>query len=609
MSGPDYLNPNTFIPMIRMIYEQCLCCFLYNAEVWISYAYFEQHKYDIMISANINTSHLQQQNQQQQQQQQNQINKDNNNLINNNKVNINDSRQVLLHAIENNPSIIYLRINLSELEEIDHNLEASKEILRVTFEQIPNGFTFSLYQKFLRRNLGIIASRKLFKETINLRKYQPKIGFEIYLSHAKLELEVNCNPKIAYNILLLTRIKYPTCIYDIYYIKSLVKVLLQLGDLLQLRWIFQIALHESNINDSNSINNDTGGGNDNNSSNLMNNIVTTSSSSNNKYNNIINSTENIILQLRTEYELRDEYLKAEIQLGMSDVIRLNELRNRRDKVKIALNDAMRIQFGIGSSSNNNSSSISNCHLQHGFFMITNDLIERYDQNNDLITYTLTDDDQDMIDRSRQALKSSFSSPPPSSSSSSILSSTTAMNGITGTSISSLKRDLKIMSTKFNQSLSGLPMILRDLLSKLPTHIGPVPDIDGFIRHMKSMILPPRPSIDDNIMMIDVNDVSSSSSSSGGYMKSNADNNMIVNNEDKIPAWLIQSTNQLVDDIIMSDEPQQQQHQLQQVELVNGSIVDAANFTSSSGSGGVDYDNSNDIDDDVFRKRQKKLRSK
>lgn len=594
MSGPDYLNPNTFIPMIRMIYEQCLCCFLYNAEVWISYAYFEQHKYDIIISANINTSHLQQQ---QLQQQQNQINKDtnNNNLINDNKVNINDSRQVLLHAIENNPSIIYLRINLSELEEIDHNLEAAKEILRVTFEQIPNGFTFSLYQKFLRRNLGIIASRKLFKETINLRKYQPKIGFEIYLSHAKLELEVNCNPKVAYNILLLTRIKYPTCIYDIYYIKSLVKVLLQLGDLLQLRWIFQIALHESNIVDSN---NNTGVGNDSNSSNsssnLMNNIVTTSSSLNNKYNNIINSTENIILQLRTEYELRDEYLKAEIQLGMSDVIRLNELRNRRDKVKIALNDAMRIQFGIGSSN-------SNSHLQHGFFMITNDLIERYDQN-DIITYTLTDDDQDMIDRSRQALKSSTTS----SSSSSILSSTTAINSVTGTSISSLKRDLKIMSTKFNQSVSGLPIILRDLLSKLPTHIGPVPDIDGFIRHMKSMILPPRPSVDDNIMMMNDNDVNSSSSN----MKSNADNNdMIVNNEDKIPAWLIQSTNQLVDDIIMSDE---QQQQLQQAEPLNGSVVDAANTTSSSSyraGGDFDYDNSNDIDDDVFRKRQKKLRKK
>ena len=619
--------------MIRMIYEQCLCCFLYNPEVWISYAYFEQYKYDIMISANINTSHLQQQNQLQQQQ--NQINKDNNNnnLINNNKVNINDSRQVLLHAIENNPSVIYLRINLSELEEIDHNLEAAKEILRVTFEQLPNGFTFSLYQKFLRRNLGIIASRKLFKETINLRKYQPKIGFEIYLSHAKLELEMNCNPKIAYNILLLTRIKYPSCIYDIYYIKSLVKVLLQLGDLLQLRWIFQIALHENTIVDSNnnnnnnnsssSSNNNTGGGNDNNSnSNLMNNIVTSTTTSstlnnnsNNIYNNITNSTENIILQLRTEYELRDEYLKAEIQLGMSDVIRLNELRNRRDKVKIALNDAMRIQFGIGSSSshsNNSNNSSSNSHLQHGFFMITNDLIERYDQN-DLITYTLTDDDQDMIDRSRQAMKSSsFSSS--SSSSSSILSSTTAINGITGTSISSLKRDLKIMSTKFNQSLSGLPMILRDLLSKLPTHIGPVPDIDGFIRHMKSMILPPRPSVDDNIMMMDVNDSSnsSSSSSSSGYMKSNADNNdMILNNEDKIPAWLIQSTNQLVDDIIMSDEPQQQQqqHQLQQVESLNGSVINVANIASGVGGGDYDYDNSNDIDDDIFRKRQKKLRSK
>jgi hypothetical protein len=42
MSGPDYLNPESFVPMLRMIYEQCLCCFRYNAEVWLSLALFER---------------------------------------------------------------------------------------------------------------------------------------------------------------------------------------------------------------------------------------------------------------------------------------------------------------------------------------------------------------------------------------------------------------------------------------------------------------------------------------------------------------------------------------------------------------------------------------
>lgn len=43
MSGPDYLNPDSFVPMVRMVYEQCLCCFRFNPEVWISASQFEQH--------------------------------------------------------------------------------------------------------------------------------------------------------------------------------------------------------------------------------------------------------------------------------------------------------------------------------------------------------------------------------------------------------------------------------------------------------------------------------------------------------------------------------------------------------------------------------------
>ena len=42
MSGPDYLNPDSYVPMLRMVFEQCLCCFRFNAEVWLSYAAFEK---------------------------------------------------------------------------------------------------------------------------------------------------------------------------------------------------------------------------------------------------------------------------------------------------------------------------------------------------------------------------------------------------------------------------------------------------------------------------------------------------------------------------------------------------------------------------------------
>jgi hypothetical protein len=42
MSGPDYLNPESHVPMLRMVFEQCLCCFRFNAEVWLSYALFER---------------------------------------------------------------------------------------------------------------------------------------------------------------------------------------------------------------------------------------------------------------------------------------------------------------------------------------------------------------------------------------------------------------------------------------------------------------------------------------------------------------------------------------------------------------------------------------
>lgn len=36
-------------------------------------------------------------------------------------------------------------------------------------------------------------------------------------------------------------------------------------------------------------------------------------------------------------------------------------------------------------------------------------------------------------------------------------------------------------------------LLRDFAIKLPQHVGPAPDLDAFVRHIRSVVLPPRPN--------------------------------------------------------------------------------------------------------------------
>ena len=56
-----------------------------------------------------------------------------------------------------------------------------------------------------------------------------------------------------------------------------------------------------------------------------------------------------------------------------------------------------------------------------------------------------------------------------------------------------------LSAEFQLSMSGLPSVARDFLARLPLAAAPVREgeIDVFIRHMKSVILPPRPSSEES----------------------------------------------------------------------------------------------------------------
>ena len=65
------------------------------------------------------------------------------------------------------------------------------------------------------------------------------------MAHAQLELNVNCSPTIALKILSTARTSYPSAAGDVRYVCMLCRVLTLLGDLKQIRWIFQTIIGEA----------------------------------------------------------------------------------------------------------------------------------------------------------------------------------------------------------------------------------------------------------------------------------------------------------------------------------------------------------------------------
>ena len=64
------------------------------------------------------------------------------------------------------------------------------------------------------------------------------------MAHAQLELNINCAPLIALKVLNTARISFPTAACDVRFVCMLCKVLTLLGDLKQIRWIFQSIIAE-----------------------------------------------------------------------------------------------------------------------------------------------------------------------------------------------------------------------------------------------------------------------------------------------------------------------------------------------------------------------------
>jgi hypothetical protein len=322
---------------------------------------------------------------------------------------------------------------------------------------------------------------------------------QICMAHAQLELDVNTNPDVSAKVLDMARNNYAVAINDVRFVQMTARVLVRLGDLKQLRWIFQTALGDAALGVGPVAL--IGGGA----------ATATSSSSSGQQagpSNVIasglpelaagggRSRQQQILAAggRSAKELLDlweEYLSSETTLGLSDVTRLNELREQRDKAKAAFEDVERSkQSGIvlGTAAADALFAEAAAARVRGLFEGAYEIAERYEA---VGPFTFDGGDSSLRQRSRGRKYLDEVSQQESD----------RMAALRDAGNRRSKRDRGGGGggddSEGPSHLSGVPSILREFLPKLPSHSGSVPDIEGFMRQLRTLVMPPRPASDEN----------------------------------------------------------------------------------------------------------------
>lgn len=229
MSMKESMEESQHKSLMCLVFEQCLCCFRYYPEIWMSYCNY-------IKSTNITSSVL-------------------------------PIRALFREAISIIPSCAVLRIAWAEVEEEFGNVEISRDILKQGYEATLTPIAFGALQRFIYKKDGKTAARKCFSETYPLRmealsqsksESRSKLGLEVYLMHAELELNLNCDPTTALSILRYAQkhcqgddapissdadvsFQHSHVDFNIYYVRLMTRVLLQLGKIDEVRCVFHIA--------------------------------------------------------------------------------------------------------------------------------------------------------------------------------------------------------------------------------------------------------------------------------------------------------------------------------------------------------------------------------
>ena len=182
--------------------------------------------------------------------------------------------------------------------------------------------------------------------------------------------------------------------------------------------------------------------------------------------------------LKDQLQLWDEYLKAETTLGLSDVTRLDDLRKSRDKAKLLYEDSERSrQIAAAGGVVGDTVSLGKI---GSLFDCSYELCERYEQ---LGSFSLPPADASLQQRSKgkffleEVAKQEAE----------------RMTALREAGQRRWKRDRD--GDDGPGHFSGVPPVLREFLPRLPAHSGPIPDVEGFIRQLRAVVLPPRPADD------------------------------------------------------------------------------------------------------------------
>lgn len=279
-------------------------------------------------------------------------------------------------------------------------------------------------------------------------------------------------PDIALNVLNTAMKHVPEAMQTVSFIKLMARILMQTGDIKQIRWMLQSALEDSKIQGATLEDEKEHKSGDANDSSAL-------AVKNRTAKNRMQASAQNEAMMKRQLELLEIYLHAETTLGCSDLQHLNQLRDQRHKVKT---DYERFKIAMIVSNRDEQKHIAASLSQRGVFDTAYELIERYESCS---FQALPEMDQELKDRCRG--RNALERAEPSH----------AQGGRDLHNLNNKLRDHRNMSTDFHLSMAGLPLILRDLVAKLPPSlIGIQPDVDGFIRHMKNVILPPRPAADE-----------------------------------------------------------------------------------------------------------------
>ena len=455
LSNPCNFDAKQMRQFMIMLYEQCLCVFRYNPEIWLAYG-----KYVVSSGLAIH------------QDGEGDSASGGGDIVVASDEHLNTVRDVYRRAIIAVPSSALLRIAYAEMEESYGCLPNAHVILRESYSLLPSGCTFSALQRFLRRTVGQLSARMLFSQTAGDRNDNTKkFGFDIYLANARLELYSNSAADVAVKVLDLCRVAYPVITdSSIAYARLMVNALQRCGNLTRIRALLTTLLGASGSAEIPYFLHSTGE-----TLNLTDSVEDRVNNARDREKNgsgqgtASHGTQHATnaFTLEEQLELWELFLNTENTAGACTIVRLNILRECRDRALASLDEKNRSKAVVGSTAIGAGASGASTTEMSAKIPGLFDVPIQITQMHGVFAEVFPDVDKSCSERSR------------------------------GRSALGANSKEYQMSHGFGnvESESSVPAALQLLISRLPPHVGPELDIDMYLRQFKTVTLPPRPLVE------------------------------------------------------------------------------------------------------------------